>query len=115
MGYVADFVMWAAKTSSLLAHQLLWNMQTNVYRDEEGTVKDGKQFYLSYSTGLIWLIAALQPRETLFHKIFTEDIGEEMELLMTRIKESFSGPARRFYEREFDFFGKITAISGTIK
>ncbi|XP_052714253.1 phosphatidylinositol 4-kinase alpha-like isoform X6 [Crassostrea angulata] len=84
MGYVADFVMWAAKTSSLLAHQLLWNMQTNVYRDEEGTVKD-------------------------------ENIGEEMELLMTRIKESFSGPAKRFYEREFDFFGKITAISGTIK
>lgn len=38
-----------------------------------------------------------------------------MELLMTRIKESFSGPAKRFYEREFDFFGKITAISGTIK
>ncbi|XP_078336365.1 phosphatidylinositol 4-kinase alpha-like [Crassostrea virginica] len=84
MGYVADFMMWAAKTSSLLAHQLLWNMQTNVYRDEEGTVKD-------------------------------EDIGEEMELLMTKIKESFSGHARRFYEREFDFFGKITAISGTIK
>ncbi|XP_056020742.1 phosphatidylinositol 4-kinase alpha-like isoform X2 [Ostrea edulis] len=84
MGYVADFVMWAAKTSSLLAHQLLWNMQTNIYRDEEGTVKD-------------------------------EDIGEEMELLMTKIKESFSGPARKFYEREFDFFGKITTISGTIK
>lgn len=44
MGYVADFVMWAAKTSSLLAHQLLWNMQTNVYRDEEGTDKDGEQY-----------------------------------------------------------------------
>ncbi|XP_062588022.1 phosphatidylinositol 4-kinase alpha-like isoform X3 [Saccostrea cucullata] len=84
MGYVADFVMWAAKTSSLLAHQLLWNMQTNVYRDEEGTIKD-------------------------------EEIGEEMELLMKKMKESFSGPARKFYEREFDFFGKITAISGIIK
>ena len=47
--------------------------------------------------------------------VVTEDIGEEMELLMTKIKESFSGHARRFYEREFDFFGKITAISGTIK
>lgn len=72
-------------------------------------------FIYSHSTWLVWLIAALQPQETLFLKIFTENIGEEMELLMTRIKESFSGPAKRFYEREFDFFGKITAISGTIK
>lgn len=49
MGYVTDFIRWAAKNSQLLAHQLLWNMKTNMFRDEEGQCVDGLCIYL-YNT-----------------------------------------------------------------
>ena len=42
-------------------------------------------------------------------------IGDHLENLIDRISKSVSGTSLDFYKREFDFFNKVTAISGTIK
>lgn len=76
MGYVAEFIKHISKRSQIVAHQLIWNMKTNMYVDEEQMHKDA--------------------------------LYDTLDNLINNITGSFSGAAKRFYEREFDFFGKIT-------
>lgn len=84
MGYLIEFIKQISLRSQVVAHQLTWNMQTNMYIDEEGTMKD-------------------------------KDLYDILESLQKSIFASLGGPAKQFYEREFDFFERITAISGEIR
>lgn len=51
----------------------------------------------------------------MFLLCFPEFIGEKLEEMEKKIKQQLSGTALKFYEREFDFFTKITDISGIIR
>lgn len=82
-GYTERTIMHIARSSSLFAHQIIWNMKANTYQDDNGTVPD--------------------PCKALF-----ED-------MINRITKLLAGIAREFYEREFNFFEKVTNISRTLK
>ncbi|GAA53851.1 phosphatidylinositol 4-kinase [Clonorchis sinensis] len=84
LGYLTESILTSAKRSPLLAHQLLWNMNTNIYRDEEGTKLD-------------------------------PDIGTHLIAIRETILRNFSGPSLAFYKREFEFFDRITGVSGIIR
>lgn len=47
--------------------------------------------------------------------MYSAHLYDVLVALCDNIISSFSGSAKRFYEREFDFFGKITAVSGAIR
>lgn len=84
LGYIIEYIKVLARKSQLAAHQLIWNMQTNKFKDEEGHKQD-------------------------------PDLYEPLDNLIESIVSGLSGPAKGFYDREFDFFGKVTAISGEIR
>jgi phosphatidylinositol 4-kinase len=84
MGYVTEFIKYIAKKSQIVAHQLIWNMKTNMYLDED-----------------------MQHKDVVLYDV--------LDGLCNSILAELSGPAKQFYEREFDFFGKITNISGEIR
>lgn len=40
MGYVTEFIKHVSKRSQIVAHQLIWNMQTNMFMDEDQQHRD---------------------------------------------------------------------------
>ncbi|KAF2237526.1 hypothetical protein EV356DRAFT_441676 [Viridothelium virens] len=41
LGYVERYIIETAKFSQLFAHQIIWNMKANAYKDEDATIPDG--------------------------------------------------------------------------
>lgn len=40
LGYVQRYIVETAKFSQLFAHQIIWNMKANAYKDEDSTIED---------------------------------------------------------------------------
>lgn len=38
LGYVQQYIIETAKFSQLFAHQIIWNMKANAYKDEDSTI-----------------------------------------------------------------------------
>ncbi|PIO77059.1 phosphoinositide 3-kinase family, accessory domain protein [Teladorsagia circumcincta] len=105
MGYVAELIVWLASHSQLLAHQLIWNMETNMYTDEDSKNKDPALF-----DALNDIIKKVLPSLTV---TITNSLRFKMFAIQTT--SQLEGAARRFHEAEFSLFHRLTAISGTIK
>lgn len=60
MGYVQKFILETARVSQLFAHQIIWNMLANSYKDEEATQPD-----------------LLKPRLDEIQKLMLESLSEE--------------------------------------
>lgn len=84
MGYIRNFIITSANISQLLTHQFIWNMRTNMFRDEDGQEKDA-------------------------------DLYEVFNSMIDTMVGNLTGKEKLFYESEFDFFTKITAISGVLR
>lgn len=83
LGYVERYIVETAKFSQLFAHQIIWNMKANAYKDEDSEIPDS--------------------------------VKPALDKVQQAMISSWSHEDKEFYEREFDFFGKVTGISGTLK
>ena len=84
--YVEQFILLTAKSSQIFAHQIIWNAKANMVH---------KYFDEQNTT-----VDRLVPR---------------LEGIRDSIVKGLSGTDKEFYEREFNFFEKVTGISGKLK
>ncbi|KAL0083114.1 hypothetical protein F4703DRAFT_1860187 [Phycomyces blakesleeanus] len=85
LGYVEKYIMEAGHVSQLFAHQLIWNMKANFFIDADKE--------------------CVKP----------DSLKPSLERVIEKLTNCFTGDDRVFFEREFKFFGEVTAISGYLK
>lgn len=66
LGYVARFILETAKLSQLFAHQIIWNIKANAYKDEESLIPDPVKPTLDQVQTS--LIASFSPEDRSFYE-----------------------------------------------
>ncbi|OUM62674.1 hypothetical protein PIROE2DRAFT_66326 [Piromyces sp. E2] len=84
LGYAEHYILKTAHSSQLFAHQIIWNMKANMFNEE----KDGT--------------------------LVPDKIKPVLDRIIEKIVNPLSGSDKEFYEREFNFFGEVTGISGKL-
>lgn len=46
LGYVERYIVETAQFSQLFAHQIIWNMKANAYKDDDSTIVSVSDYYL---------------------------------------------------------------------
>jgi phosphatidylinositol 4-kinase len=93
LGFAQEFIKKISNQSNLVAHQLIWNMDVNMYRDEEGTEKDPVMFKILES-----LRAAIVDGFDVKAKDFYQrefDFFKEVTSVSGKIKNVPKGQARK--------------------
>ncbi|QSL66410.1 hypothetical protein MERGE_000789 [Pneumocystis wakefieldiae] len=83
LGYIEQFIVETSILSELFAHQIIWNIKANSYKDENASEPDS--------------------------------IKPVLDRVVERIILCFTEEKKDFYQREFNFFNKVTSISGKLK
>ncbi|KAG8097936.1 hypothetical protein GUJ93_ZPchr0013g34130 [Zizania palustris] len=84
---VEGYLLGAAQRSNIFAHILIWHLQGECVPDESGN-------------------DVVVPKTTAFHSL--------LPAVREKIIDGFTPEARDMFEREFDFFDKVTSISGVL-
>ena len=103
LGFTAEFIRKISNRSNLVAHQLIWNMDVNMYRDEDGTDKDPVMYKI------------LESLRSTIGKLFTKEGKTFYYKTFSFLVTGFDSRAKDFYAREFEFFKEVTSVSGKIK
>lgn len=88
-GYVQRFIIETARVSRLFAHQIVWNMMANSYKDEEATIPDSLKPSLDETQKL--MLANFSPEDLSFYKKefgFFEEVTSISGKLKPYIKKS---------------------------
>ncbi|KAI4119799.1 MAG: hypothetical protein LQ345_000358 [Seirophora villosa] len=101
LGYVQRYIIETAKFSQLFAHQIIWNMKANAYKDEDSSIVS--HFRETDEE---------HPALTSFQE---DTLKPTLDAVTNNMISSFSGTDKAFYEREFSFFNEITDISGKLR